>query len=165
MAKSCLTLYDSMDCSTPGFPDFHCLPELTQVPVHWSGDAMQPSQSLHPLLRLPSPFPSIRVFSNELILHIKWPECWSFSFSISPSNDHLGLIPLGLIGLMSLQSRGLSKVFSNTTVQKYQFFSAQLSLWYNSHIHTWLLEKPVQLWLCGSWVSQVTSLMNSNLSF
>ena len=91
----------------------------------------------HPLLLLPSIFPSIRFFSNESVLCIRWSEYWSFSFSISPSNDYLGLI-----SLISLQSKGLSRVFSKTTVQKHQFFGTQPSLWSNSDIHTWLLEKP-----------------------
>ena len=99
----------------------------------------------HPLLLWPSIFPSIRVFSNESVLRIRWPKYWSFSFNISPSNEHAGWYPLGWTGWISLQSKGLSRVSSNTTVQKHQFFSAQLSL---SHIHTWLLEKP-QLWLDG----------------
>ena len=81
-----------------------------------------------PLLLLLSILPSIRVFSNELVLRIRWPKYWSFSFSISPSNEYPGLIPLGLTGLIFLQSKGLSRVFSNTTVQKEQFFNAQLSL-------------------------------------
>ena len=89
-----------------------------------------------PLLLLPSIFPSIRVFSNESVLHIRWPKYWSFSFSISASNQYSGLIPLGLIGLISLQSKGLSRVFSTTTVQKRQFFCTQLSSQSNSHIHT-----------------------------
>ena len=80
-----------------------------------------------PLLLPLSIFPSIRVFSNESVLHIKWWKYWSFSFSISPSNEYSGLIPLGWTGWISLQSKGLSRVFSNTTVQKHQFFSAQLS--------------------------------------
>ena len=88
-----------------------------------------------------SVFPSIRVFSNESVLHIRWPKYWSFSFSISTSFKW-GWFPLRLTGLISLQSKGLSRVFSNTTVQKHQFFGTQLSLWSNSHIHTWLLEKP-----------------------
>ena len=86
------------------------------------------------LLLLPSIFPSIRVFSNELALCIRWPKYWSFSNS--PSNEYSGLILLGLTGLISLQSKGLSRVFSNTTVQKHQFFSAEPSLWSSSHIHT-----------------------------
>ena len=99
-----------------------------------------------PLLPLPSIFPSFRVFTNELALPIRWPKYWGFSFSISPSNVYSGLISLGLTGLISLQSKGLSRVFSNTTAQKHQFFSAQPSLWSKSHIHTGLLEKP-KLWL------------------
>ena len=89
----------------------------------------------------PSIFPSIRVFSKESVLHIRWPKYWSFSFSISPSNEHSGLISFRMTGLI-LQSKGLSRVFSNTTVWKHQFFGAQRSLWSISHICTWLLEKP-----------------------
>ena len=81
-----------------------------------------------PLLPPPSIFHSIRVFSNESALCIKWPKYWSFSFSISPSNEYSGLISLEWTDWISLQSKGLSRVFSNTTVQKHQFFSAQLSL-------------------------------------
>ena len=102
----------------------------------------------HSLLLLPSIFPSIKVFSNESALHIKWPKYWSFSFSISPSNDYSGLISFTLTGLISLQSKGLSRVFSNTTVWKHQFFGTHPSLRSNSHICTWLLGKP-QLWLYG----------------
>ena len=82
-----------------------------------------------PLLLLPSIFPSIRVFSNESVLRIRWPKYWSFGFSISPSNEYSGWLPLGWTGWISLQSKGLSRVFSNTTVQKHQFFGAQLSLY------------------------------------
>ena len=82
----------------------------------------------HPLLCLPSILPSIRVFSNESVLYIRWPKYWSFSFSISPSNEYSGLISFRMSGWISLLSKGLSRVFSNTTVQKHQFFSAQLSL-------------------------------------
>ena len=93
--------------------------------------SVMPSNHLifcHPLLLLPSIFPSIRVFSNESVLCIRWPKYWSFSFSISPSNEHPGLISFGWTGWISLQSKGLSRVFSNTTVQKHQFFGTQLSL-------------------------------------
>ena len=90
----------------------------------------------HLLLLLPSIFPSIRVFSNESAPRIRWPKYWSFSFSISLSNEYSGLT-----GWISLQSKGLSRVFSSTTVQKHPFFSARLSLWSTSHIHTWPLEK------------------------
>ena len=92
VAHLCPTLCDPMNCSTPGFPVYHQLPELTQTHVHWVGDAIQPSHALSPLLLLPSTFPSIRVFSNESVLHIRWPKYWSFSFSTSPSNEYSGLI-------------------------------------------------------------------------
>ena len=89
----------------------------------------------HPLLLLPSISPSIRVFSNESALHIRWPKYWSFSSNSSLSNEHPGRISFRMDWLDSLQSKGLSRVFSNTTVQKHQFFSVRLSLWSNSHIH------------------------------
>ena len=91
----------------------------------------------HPLVLRPSIFPSIRVFSNESVLCIRWPKYWRFSFSISilPVNFQ-DRFPLRLTGLISLQSRGLSRVFFSTTVQKHQFFCAQPSLWSNSHNHT-----------------------------
>ena len=95
----------------------------------------------HPLLLPPSIIPSIRVFSNKSVLRIRWPKYLSFSFSISPSNEYSGLISFR-IDLQSLQSKGLSRVFSNTTVQKHQFFGAQLSSQSNSHIYRRLLEKP-----------------------
>ena len=90
---------------------------------------------------MPSFFPRIRVLSNESALCIRWPKYWSFSSSNSLSNEYSGLISFRWTGWISLQPKGLWRVFSNTTVQKHQFFGAQLSLWSNSHIHTWLLEK------------------------
>ena len=101
-----------------------------------------------PFLLLPSIFPSNRVFFDESVLHIRWPKYWSFSFHISLSKEYSGLISFRIDWLISSQSKGLSRVF-NTTVQKHQFFSTQLSLWSNSHIHTWSLEKSY-LWLEGS---------------
>ena len=95
-----------------------------------------------PRLLLPPIPPSIRVFSNESTLHMRWPKYWSFSFSIIPSKEIPGLISLEWTGWISLQSKGLWGVFSNTTVQKHQLFGAQPSSQSNSHIHTWLLEKP-----------------------
>ena len=95
-----------------------------------------------PHLFLPLVFPSIRVFSNESVLRIRWPKYRRFSFSISPSNEYLGLNSFRMDWLYLLSVKRLSRVFSNTTVQRYQFFSAQLSSWSKSDIHTWLLEKP-----------------------
>ena len=93
--------------------------------------SVMPSNHLilcRPLLLPTSIFPSIRVFSNEPVPRIRWPKCWSFSISISPSNEYSGLISFRMDWLISLQSKGLSRVFSNTTVHKDQFFSPQLSL-------------------------------------
>ena len=95
-----------------------------------------------PLLLLSPIPPSTRVFSNESALHVRWPKYCSFSFNISPSDKHLGLISFRMDWLDLLAVQGLSRVFSNTTVQKHQFFSAQFSSQSNSHIHTWPLEKP-----------------------
>ena len=128
VAQLCPTLCDPMNCSTPGLPVRHLLLESTQTHVHWVSDAIKPSHSLRPLLLLPSIFPTIRVFSNESALHIRWPKFWSFTFNLSSSNEQRGLTPLGWTGWISLQSKGLSRIFSNTTVQKQQVFSTQLSL-------------------------------------
>ena len=101
------------------------------LPKLMSIELVMPSNHLilcRPLLFLPSFFPSIRVFSNESALHIRWPKCWRFSFNISPSNEHPGLVSLGWTGWIFLQSKGCSRVFSNTTVQKHQYFGAQLYL-------------------------------------
>ena len=95
----------------------------------------------HHLLFLPSIFPIFRVFSNNLAFYLRWPKCWSSaSASVFPMNI-LGWFPLWLTGLISLKSKGLSRVFFNTTVHKHQFLGTQTSLWFNSHIHTWLLDK------------------------
>ena len=122
VAQSCPTLCDPMDCSTPGLPVHHNSWSLLKL---MSIESVMPSNHLIlccPLLLLPSIFPGIRVFSNESVLHIRWPKYWNFSFSISLSNF------LGWTGWISLQFKGLAKVCSNTTVQKHQFFGAQLSL-------------------------------------
>ena len=206
-----------MDCSMPGFPVHHHLPEFAQVRVHCIGNDIQPAHPLsspsspaiilsqhqglfqiqfssvtqpwltlcnpmnrsmpglpvhhnsqsppkpisialvmpsnhlilcHPLLLLPSNFPSIKVFSNESIIRTRWPKYWSLaSTSVLPMNTQ-DWLPLGWTGWISLKSKGLSRVFSNTTVQKHQFFGAQLSSQSNSHIHSWPLGKPYP-WLDG----------------
>ena len=142
VAKSCPALCNPMDCSMPSSSVLHYLPEVAQIHVHWVGDAIWPSHPPSPLLFLPSIFPSIRVFSNESALCIRWQSTGaSTSASILPMNIQ-GCFSLGWTGWISLQSKGLSRIFSNTTVQKHQFFNAQSSLWSKSHIHIWLLEKP-----------------------
>ena len=88
------------------------------------------------LLLLSSIFPNIRVFSSELAVCIRWPKYWSFSFSISPSNEYSGLISFRIDWFISLLPKELSRVLSSTTIQKHQFFGTQLSLWCNSHIGT-----------------------------
>ena len=142
VTQLCPTLCDPMDCSTPDFPVHHQLLELAQTHVHWVGDAIQPSHPVSSPLLLPSIFPSIRIFSNESVLCIRWPKFGaSASASVLPKNLQ-DWFPICLTGLISLQSKGLSRVFSNTTVLKHQFFGAQLSSWSKSHIHTWPWEKP-----------------------
>ena len=98
-----------MNCSTPGVPVHHQLPESTQTHVHRVGDAIQPLIPCSSLLLLPSIFPSIRVFSDESALRMRWPNCWSFSFSISPSNEHPGLISFGMDWLDLLAVQGTLK--------------------------------------------------------
>ena len=117
------------------------------LPKFMTIESMMPSNHpilCHPLLLLPSTFPSINVFSNESAFHIRWSKCWNFSFSISPCNVYCiqGRFPLRLTSLISLLSRGLSRVFFSMTVRKHQFFGALSSLRSSSHIHTWLLEEP-----------------------
>ena len=157
VAQLCLTLYNPTDCRMLGLLIHHQLLEFTQAPVHWVGDAIQTS---HPLS---SPSPAFNLSQHQGLF--KWVSSShqvakvlefqlqhqffpsggqsievSASASVLPMNIQ-DWFPLGWTGLISLLSKGLSRVFSNTTVQKHQFFSSQPSLWSNSHIHRWLLEK------------------------
>ena len=141
VAQSCLILCDPMDRNTPGFPVLHHCQEFAQTYVHWVGDAIPPS---HPLLP-PSP-PALNFSLTQGLF--QWV---GSSLSVAQSIGALasvlpmkvqGWFPLGLIGLISLLSKRLSRVFSSTTIWKHQFFGTQSSLWSNSHIHTWLLERP-----------------------
>ena len=147
--QSCPTLCDPIDGSPPGFPVLHHLLELAQTHVCWVGDAIQPSRPLLP----PSP-PAFNLSQHQGLFQ------WVISFtsdgqstgasasaSVLPMNIQ-GCFLSGLTGLISLLSEGLSRVFTSSTVQKNRFSSAQHSLWFNTHIHTWLLEKT-QLWLYG----------------
>ena len=115
VAKSCATLCDPMDCSMPGLPVPYHLPDL---PKFMSIKLVMPSNHLILclLFLLPSVFPSIRVLSNESVLCIGWPKYWSFSFSISLSNEYTGLISFRIDYLISFLSKGLSRIFSRTTV-------------------------------------------------
>ena len=138
VTQSCPTLCNPMDCSTPGFPVHHQLLELAQT--HRVGDAIQPS---HPLSS-PSP-PTFNLSQQQGLF--QWVSSshqvakvleFQLQASVLPM-DILDWFPLGLTALISLKSEGLSRILSNTTVQKHQFFGAQLSLQSNSHIHIWLL--------------------------
>ena len=136
VAQLCPTLCDPMNRSAPGplsITNSWSLPKLMSI------ESVMPFSHLilcRPLLLLPPSPLSIRVFSSESTLRMRWPKYWSFSFSISPSKEIPGLISFRMDWLDLLQSKGLSRVFSNTTVQKHQFFGAQLSSQSNSHIHT-----------------------------
>ena len=137
-----------MNCSMPGFSVLHYLPEYTQTHVHWVSDAIQPSHSL----LSPSP-PAINLSQQKGLFQWVGPlhqvaKVFEIQHQHSISMNIQEWFPLGLTGWISLQSKGLSRVFSNTTVQKHQFFGTQPSLWSNFHIHTWLLERS-QLWLDG----------------
>ena len=144
VAQSCLTLCDPMDC-TPGLPVHHQLLEFTQTHVHWCHPAISSSVISS---SCPQSFPASGSFQmSQLFTSGGQSIGVSASVSVLPMNIQ-DWFPLGWTGWISLQSNGLSRVFSNTTVQKHQFFGTQFSLWSNSHIHTWLLEKP-QLWLEG----------------
>ena len=146
VTQSCPILCDPMGCSTSGFPALHWPLEFAQTHVRWVGDVIQPS---HPLLLLTSIFPSIRVFSYESALCIRWPKYWRFIFSISPPNEHSGLISFRIDWFDLLAVQRTLKSLLNTTIWKHQFFSAQPSLWFDFHIHAWSLEKP-QFWIYGT---------------
>ena len=142
VVQSCPTLCDPMNCSTPDLPFHHQLPEFTQTQVHRVSDAILPS---HPLS---SPSPPAPNPSQHQSFPMSQLFAWggqsigvSASASVLPKKSQ-GWSPSEWTGWISLQSKGLSRVFSNTTVQKHQFFSAQLSSQSNSHIHTWPQEKP-----------------------
>ena len=122
-----------MDCSMPGLPVYRRFPEFTQTPVRWVSDAIQPSHPPSPLLCPLSVFPSIKVFSSELVLHIRWPKYWSFSFSISPSNEYSGLISFRMDWLDLLAFPGTLKILLQhhsskaSVLQCSAFFIVQLS--------------------------------------
>ena len=126
--SSCLTFCNSMDCSMPGLPVCHQSPEFIQTHVHWVSDAPNHLILCCPLLLPPSIFPSIMLFSNESVLHIRWPKYWSFSFNISPSNKHPGLISFRVDRLEFLAVQGTLKSLLQHHSSKASFFCAQLSL-------------------------------------
>ena len=175
VTQSCLTLCDPMDYSMPGFPVHYQLLELAQTHVHRVGDAIQPSHPLllpSPALNLPQHHSLFQLISSshqvaKVLEHQLQHQSFQWIFRVSINIQEYSIIhsglPLAFTCLISLKSKGLSGVFSNTTIQKHQFFSTQLSLWFNSHIHTGLLGKTIALtrW---TFVGKVISLLFNMLS-
>ena len=163
VAQSHVTLCDPMDLSTPGLPVHHQLPEFTQTHDHWVGDTIQPSHPLSLPSSPPSIFPSIRVFSNESTLHIRWPQYWSFSFNISPSNEHSGLITFRMDLLVLLAVQGTLKSYlqhhsSKASILRHSaFFIVQLSHPYMTTGETIALTRQ-------TFVGKVVSLLFNMLS-
>ena len=141
VSQSCSASCNPTDCSIPGFANLYQLPELAQTHAHQVGDAIQSSHHLSsPSSPAPNPSQHQSLFqwvnsSHEVAKGLEF-QLWHHSFQRTPQDQY----PLEWTGWISLQSKGLSRIFSNTTSQKRQFFSAQLSIWSNSHIHTWLLK-------------------------
>ena len=145
VAKPCPTLCDPMDCSTTGFPVFQNLSELAQTHAHWVGDAIQPSHPVTPLSSCSQSFPTSGSFIMSRLFSSSGQSigAWA-SVSVLPMSIY-GWVPLALTGLISLQSKGLSRVFSSTTIWKHQFFGTQPSRWPSSHIHDKTAGKTIAL--------------------
>ena len=148
-----------MDCSTPGFPEDHQLPEPTQIHVLHISDAIQPSHPPSTTSPPTSVFPSIRVFSNESVLHIRWPKYWSFSFNISPSNEYSGLISFRIhwLDLLAFQ-RTLKSLLQHHSLkasifQPSAFFRVQLS-------HPYMTTGKTMALTIWSFVSKMMSLLS-----
>ena len=155
VAQSCPTLCDPMNRSTPGLPVHHQLPEFTQTHVHRVADAIQPSHPLpspSPPSLLPSIFPSIRVFPNESALHIRWPKYWRFSFNISPSNEHPGLISFRMdwLGLLAIQG---------TLNSLLQHHSSKASILWRSAFFTVQLSHP---YMKSHYIGDIVNKLQSN---
>ena len=163
VAQLCLTLCNPMDCSMPGLPVHHQLLELTQAHFCWVRDAIQPSHPLSSTSPLPSIFPSIRVFSNESFLHIRWPKYWIISFSISPSNEYSGLISFRIDWLDLLAVQGTLKSLLQhhsskaSILQCSVFFIVQLS-------HPYMITGKTIALTRQTFVGKVMSLLLNMLS-
>ena len=163
VAQSCPTLCGYMDCSTPGFPVHHQLVELIQAHVHRVSDAIYPSQLCHPLFLLPCIFPSIRVFPSYSVLQIRWSKFWSFSFSISPSNDYSGLISfrIDLLDLFAVEGTLKSPLQHHSSkasiLQCSAFFLVQLS-------HTYMTTGKIIALTRQTFVGKIMSLLLNMLS-
>ena len=163
VAHSCPTLCDPMDCSTPGRLVHQQLPEFTQTHLRWVRHAIQPFHPCHLLLLPPSVFPSIRVFSNESDLCIMWSKYWSFTFSISPSNEHSGLISFSMDWLDLLGIQGTLKILLQhhsskaSILQRSAFFTVQLS-------HPYMTTGKTKAWMKQTFVGKIMSLLLNMLS-
>ena len=163
VANLCLTLCNPMDCSTPAYSVPHCLPEFAQIHVHWVGDVTNHLILCCPLLHLSWIFPSMRVFSNELALRIRWPKYWRFSFSISPSSEYSGLISFRIDWFDLLAAQGTLKSLKHHSSKApilwcSAFFMAQLS-----HPYT-TTGKAIALTI-RTFVGKVRSLLFNMLSW
>ena len=158
VAQSCPTLCDPMDSSMLGFPIHHQFLELAQTHAHWFGDAIQTSHPCHPLLLLPSIFPSLRVFSNESVLHIRWPKYWSFSFNMSPSKEYSELISFRMdwLHLLAVQGTLTSLLQHHSSKASVllcsDFFIVQLS-------HPYMTSGKTIVLIRWNFVSKVMSLL------
>ena len=141
VAKSCPTLCNPMDCSTLGFPVLHYLPEFAQTHIYWVNDVIQPPQPLSPSSPPTLNLSQHQGFSPVSQLFASAGQMIGASASVLPMNIQ-GWLPVGLAGLISWLSKGLSRVLSSTTVQKHRFFSTQPTLWSSSSICAGLLIKP-----------------------
>ena len=160
---NCVWLCDPTNCSTQGFSLHHHLQSLLKL---MSTELVMLSNHLilcRPLPLLPSIFPSIRIFSNESVLCIRWPKYWSFSFSISPSNDNSGLISLRIDWFDLLACWGTLKILLQHHSLKTSVLQHSAFLWSNSHICTWLLEKMIAFTM-WTFVGKVMSLLFNMLS-
>ena len=140
VSQSCLILCNPMDSSTPGFPVLHYLPEFAQAHVNWVNHGLQPSYSLSPPSLLPSIFPSIRIFTNESALCVRWPKYWSFSFSISLPNEYSGISFSTWLVWSPCRPRDSQK--SSLAHLESINSSVLIFLYGPTLIRTWLLEKP-----------------------
>ena len=152
-----------MDCSTPGFPDHHQLLELAQIHVHWVSDAFQLSHPLSSLLLLPSIFTSIRVFTNDSTLRIRWPKYWSFSFSISSSREYSGLTSFKIDWLDLLAVQGTLKTLL-------QYHSSKASIFQHSTFfivqfsHPYMTTRKTRALTIQTFVGKIMSLIFNMLS-
>ena len=139
---NCVQLWDPMDRSTPGISVHHQLLEFTQTHVHWVSDAIQPSHPFSSAFPLAFNLSQHQGLCQWVSSSIRWPNFWSISFNISPSNEYSGLISFRMDWLDLLAVQWALKSLLNTRGQKHQFFGTRFSLWSNSHIRMWLMEKP-----------------------